>query len=70
MADENNWVTTVITDARRQFTKVPEPMWTRFATILNGRFSERPLPANELGKLAEQLIQEVISRAADSRNTN
>ena len=61
MPDDVDWVPATITKARQRIGGVPESVWVRVGTALKGRFGERPLPATELAKTAEQLIQEMTS---------
>jgi hypothetical protein len=61
MPSDIDWVLATITKARQRIGGVPESVWVRVGTALKGRFSERPLPAAELAKIAEQLIQEMTS---------
>ena len=66
MPDDLDWVPATITMARQRIGGVPESVWVRLGTALTGRFSERPLPAAELAKIAEQLIQEMNSAPSNA----
>jgi hypothetical protein len=56
MADDHDWVAPTIAKARQKGIDVPEAVWSQVEAVLRDKLSQRPIPAMELVKVAEQLI--------------
>ena len=60
MSNEQNWVTTRITEVKRLHPLVTEAVLDRIGRLLKGPLSERQLPSAELKIVAETLIGDMV----------
>jgi hypothetical protein len=59
MLNDARWIEAAIAKAKRHSVAVPDGVWTTVETLLKGKLSERPLPATELARVANQLIDAI-----------
>jgi hypothetical protein len=57
---DNLWITTRITEARKQHPTVTDAVSSRIEGLLNGQLSERQLPQAELKSIATTLIEDMV----------
>ena len=57
MSNDADWITAAITKAQQMGATAPDAVWNQLEALLNGKFSERPIPAGELASVAMQLIE-------------
>lgn len=65
MVDESGWIAAAIRKAQQQKSNAPDVIWTELETLLNGKLSQRPIPAGELASVAMQLIEKMETAQAD-----
>jgi hypothetical protein len=58
-ANENDWITKAVEDARQRKTKAPDALWTKLKALLKTTLSQKPIPAMELQKIAMALVEGV-----------
>lgn len=54
--NEDDWIANAVGDARRGKTKAPDEIWTTLESLLETTFSQKPISALELQKIAMDLI--------------
>lgn len=60
MPTDNHWIDSVTELDQQADPGVPGEVWGHLRSLLKGSFSERPLPARELEKIAWQLIEAMV----------
>lgn len=59
MPNDDQWITTRVAEAREHHLLVTEAVSARIALLLNGKLSERSLPASQLTAIATALIADM-----------
>lgn len=57
MSSKSEWIKAVLTKSQERDIVVPDVVWTQVETLLQGKLSERELPAGELAIVANKLIE-------------
>ncbi len=60
MSVNSDWITAAVAKARLKVTTAPDGVWPQVEALLRGSFSERPIPAMQLEKVARQLIEAMV----------
>jgi len=60
MSNDDHWITTRITKARKRHPLVTEVVCARIDQLLTGQFSERQLPSTALTSVARALIVDMV----------
>lgn len=60
MSNDDHWITTRITEARKCHPLVTEAVSARIDQLLTGQLSERQLPSTELTSVAMALLEDMV----------
>ena len=60
MVNEVSWITALVTEAVKLHPSVTETASARIEVLLNGQFSERPIPSTQLKTAAMALIADMV----------
>jgi hypothetical protein len=60
MSNDDHWITTLISEARKRHPLVTEAVSARMDQLLTGQLSERPLPSTDLASVARALLADMV----------